>query len=65
MVYLNSESLELLNKEELKAEALRYSNLCKIQADLIQIQETQLKKMAEELGSRHQLVLFAQQQLDQ
>jgi len=65
MVYLNSESVKPLSKEELEVEAVRYSNLCKIQSELIQTQEVQLKKMAEELGANHQLVLFAQHQLEQ
>jgi transposase len=65
MVFLSRESLAPLSAEEAKEEALRYSNLCKIQYELIKTQEKQLKKMAEELGANHQLVLFAKHQLDQ
>jgi transposase len=65
MVFLSRESLAPLSAEEAKEEALRYSNLCKIQYELIKTQEAQLKKMAEELGANHQLVLFAKHQLDQ
>ncbi len=56
MVFLTQESLNPFNLEEAKAEALRYSNLCRIQHELILKQEAQLKKMADPLGSDHQLV---------
>jgi len=64
MVYLTQESIAPLSYDELKAEALRYSHLCKVQSESIRILEAQVKKMADELGSKHQLVLFAQAQLD-
>ena len=65
MVFLTRESVELMNEKEVRARALNFSNMCRVQMQVIKTQEAQLKKMAEELGSRHQLVLFAQEQLDQ
>jgi transposase len=65
MVYLTRESLSFLSPDQAKERALEYSNLCRVQQDLIKTMETQLQKMAEELGAKHQLVLFTQQQLEQ
>jgi transposase len=64
MVYLSEELIAPMNYEELKGEALRYSNLCKAPSETIRVLEAQVKKMAGELGSQHQIVLFAQAQLD-
>ena len=64
MVFYSKETALKLSLEEAQKELLLYSNLCKMQIQVIAAQEIQLKKLAEELGSKSQTVLFAQAQLD-
>ena len=63
MYFLTKEALVPLNIEQAKKEALCYSNLCKIQSEVIATYERQLSEMAAQLGSSNQLVLFAATQL--
>ena len=65
MVFLTEQNIDQLTTEEVKREALKYSNLCKANMAMIQILETQVKRMAQELGASHQLVLLTQDQLSQ
>lgn len=65
MVFLSEESLEQLSEIEAKKAALKYSNLCKANMEVIRVLEAQVKRLASELGASHQLVLFTQTQLDQ
>jgi hypothetical protein len=65
MVFHTKETVSRLGLIEAQDEALRFSNLCKIQTEVVSAYEKQLSKMAEELGAQHQLVLFGQLQLEQ
>jgi transposase len=65
MVFLNELSIQVLTPDEARAEALKYSNLCKANMAVIKTLETQLERMAKELGASHQLVIFSQEQLNQ
>jgi transposase len=65
MVFLTEENVIQLSKNELEKEALKYSNLCKANMEVIRVLEEQVKRLAGELGASHQLVLFTQVQLNQ
>ena len=65
MVFLDEISIQTLTPNQAKAEALKYSNLCKANMEVIKVLEIQVKRMAKELGATHQLVLFSQEQLNE
>jgi transposase len=65
MVFLSQDDIEHMSLDESKREALKYSNLCKANMAVIDTLEKQLRRMSQELGTSHQLVFFAQTQLDQ
>ena len=65
MVFLDEVSIQTLTPNEAKAEALKYSNLCKANMNVIKVLESQLERMVQALGDQHQLVIFSQEQLNQ
>ena len=65
MVFHDELSIQSLTQEEARAETLKYSNLCKANMAVIKVLETQVERMAKELGLTHQLVIFSQEQLNQ
>lgn len=65
MKFLDEASIQPLSLNEAKAEALKYSNLCKANMAVIKVLETQVERMAKELGATHQLVIFSQEQLNE
>jgi transposase len=65
MVFLDEVSIQTLTPDEAKAEALKYSNLCKANMAVIKVLETQIGRLTKELGATHQLVIFSQEQLNE
>jgi transposase len=65
MVFLDAAGAEKLETAEARKAALKYSNLCRANIAVIAKQEKILKVLAQALGEKNQVVLFAQDQLGQ
>lgn len=64
MVFLTRDQVNVLELEEARAEALKYSNLCRANVAVINVLENLVAKLTEELGAQNQIVLDAQAKLD-